>query len=160
MLNLGALKDAALEQYNFSSNLAMSASVRDLMNQEGVFSLSSRGDLVVVNPPRRRDNCIYRFFKGLFNSQYKEQQRQLDKLPFLQRNASFNAALRESLARRMDARSNAEIQTDAAAAPKKEELMSSMLTDLFKRKDNKVTTQDLRLVTSAIKTATASPASA
>ena len=74
-VNLGTLKTSDLEQYDFTSvKDTMDQKIRGLLDQEGAFSLDSRGELIVVNPPKKRDNCIYRFFKGLFNARYKEQQ--------------------------------------------------------------------------------------
>ena len=74
-VNLGTLKAADLAQYDFGNiRETMNDKIRGLLDQEGAFSLDSRGELIVVNPPKKRDNCIYRFFKGLFNARYKEQQ--------------------------------------------------------------------------------------
>ena len=155
-VNLGTLKTSDLEQYDFTSvKDTMDQKIRGLLDQEGAFSLDSRGELIVVNPPKKRDNCIYRFFKGLFNSQYKEQQQQFDKVTALQKNASFNTILRENLTKSIAARSNAEVP--AEAAQENEQKVSSMLTDLFSWKSNNVTLKDVKLMTIAQKSSSGKP---
>ena len=147
-VNLGTLKTADLAQYDFGNiRETMNDKIRGLLDQEGAFSLDSRGELIVVNPPKKRDNCIYRFFKGLFNSRYKEQQQQFDKVTALQKNASFNTILRENLTRSIDAGKSSGVPEEAA--PEKEQRVSAMLTDLFNWKSNKVTLKDVKLMTFA-----------
>ncbi|WP_406545599.1 hypothetical protein [Succinimonas sp.] len=145
---LAALKTSDLRQYDFNSvKDTLSDRIKSLMDQEGAFSLDSKGELIVVNPPKKRDNCIYRFFKGLFNSQYKEQQRQFDKVTALQRNASFNEVLKTALTK-----SIAEKSSSAAPPPgaqENEQKVSSMLSDLFSWKSNNVTLKDIKLMTIA-----------
>ncbi|MEE3422465.1 MAG: hypothetical protein VZR11_07185 [Succinimonas sp.] len=155
-VNLGTLKTSDLEQYDFNSvKGTMDQKIQRLLDQEGAFSLDSRGELIVVNPPKKRDNCIYRFFKGLFNSQYKEQQQQFDKVTALQKNASFNTILRENLTKSIAARSNAEVP--AEAAQENEQKVSAMLTDLFSWKSNNVTLKDVKLMTIAQKSSSGKP---
>lgn len=140
-VNLGTLKTSDLEQYDFNSvKGTMDQKIQRLLDQEGAFSLDSRGELIVVNPPKKRDNCIYRFFKGLFNSQYKEQQQQFDKVTALQKNATFNTILRENLTRSIAAGKSSGVPEEAA--PEKELRVSAMLADLFNWKSNKVTLEE------------------
>ena len=140
-VNLGTLKAADLAQYDFGNiRETMNDKIRGLLDQEGAFSLDSRGELIVVNPPKKRDNCIYRFFKGLFNSRYKEEQRQFDKVTALQKNATFNTILRENLTRSIAAGKSSGVPEEAA--PEKEQRVSAMLTDLFNWKSNKVTLEE------------------
>lgn len=149
-VNLGTLKTSALEQYDFSSiRNTMDDKIQGLLDQEGAFSLDSRGELIVVNPPKKRDNCIYRFFKGLFNSQYKEQQQQFDKVTALQKNASFNTILRENLTKSIAAKNSSGVS--AETDQEKEQKVSAMLTDLFSWKSNNVTLKDVKLMTIAQK---------
>lgn len=91
---------SALATRNFDgANLISPNNVGELMQKEGRFTLDDAGRLTVINPPARRDNGFVRFFKGLFSSSYRAEQRMLDRMEVLGRNASFNAELRAAIGR-------------------------------------------------------------
>lgn len=73
--------------------------VATLLNQNrtGSLTLDSQGHLTVITAPPRRDNCVVRFFKGIFNAGYREQQKQLDRLPVLDQNAEFSRQILNKL---------------------------------------------------------------
>ena len=89
---------SSLATRNFdNANLIRQEDVGELMNKEGRFTLDDAGKLTVINPPTRRDGKVTRFFKGLFSSSYRAEQRMLDRMEVLERNVSFNAELRKTI---------------------------------------------------------------
>lgn len=72
------------------------AQLGEWMNQSGRFTLDDGDNLVVINPPERRDGGFVRFFKGLFNSAYQAEQRMLDRMEVLGNNATFAQMLRRA----------------------------------------------------------------
>lgn len=89
---------SALATKNFDgATLIHPDEMNSLMQKEGRFTLDDAGRLAVINPPSRRDGGFVRFFKGLFSSSYRAEQRMLDRMEVLARNASFNAVLRASI---------------------------------------------------------------
>ena len=95
--NLSNMSMKALETHDFSNetNLVKAEDISNLLKKDGIFTLDDKGKVTVVSAGRR-DNAIYRFFKGLFNRDYRVTQENIDRAFALKKNASFNELLRNT----------------------------------------------------------------
>ncbi len=90
-LNVSAGHLAQLQDFrNFGFK---SEDIIKLAEREGKFTLDDQGKLTVINPPAGRDGTVVRFFKGIFSSSYRAEQRILDRMESLDRNAAFSKEL-------------------------------------------------------------------
>lgn len=81
-VNLGTLKAAAIEKYDFENvKNTISSRIKDLMDQEGAFTLDSRGDLIVVNPPKGGITAFTDFSRGSLTPSTRNSNGSLTRFP-------------------------------------------------------------------------------
>ena len=85
--NMPSLKNIANFDFSNESFVQNNEEANKLLNTKGKFTLDDKGNLTVTTA--KKDNGFVRFFKGIFSSTYRAEQRALDRIPLLNKNASF-----------------------------------------------------------------------
>ncbi len=102
--NLRSMSLRDLQNYDFSQVdlINSQAEASALLAQPGRVSLDDQGRLTLVSPDSKPDRGVVRFFKGLFNAQYRAEQRVLDRVSVLAQNKSFNERVTTSFLQHCD----------------------------------------------------------
>lgn len=70
-----------------------------LLKGEGKITFDDNNKLTTIEVPEKRDSAIKRFFKGLFSSTYRADQRKMDRAEALEQNRDFSIALHTSVSK-------------------------------------------------------------
>ncbi len=136
--------------------------IDSLISRAGRFSVTDDGSLVIITPPRKRDNFLVSFYKGRLQPNreareaYRKQERLYDNMDKLARNLSFQQRIMNALVEKQSETVFHECKT--AINLLRENIRSYIsqchgaisTTDLFQFYDNETTNNTYKLMNEAV----------